>query len=56
MALDIIARKHLGMDIPAGDGGRVSEILTPSNIGTPSPSGLGAPADFVTQYKTLWGL
>ena len=56
VALDIIARKHLGMTIPDGDGGRVTQILTTDNIGTPSPSGLGAPADFADQYKKLWGL
>lgn len=56
VALDIIARKHLGMTIPDGDGGRVTEILTHDNIGTPSPTGLGAPADFADQYKKLWGL
>jgi len=56
VALDIIARKVLGMEIPPGDGGRVTEVLTHDNIGTPSPSGLGAPADFADQYKKLWGL
>ena len=56
IALDIIARKTLGMTIPDGDGGRVTQILTKDNIGTPSPVGLSAPADYVDQYKKLWGL
>ncbi|GAC1543943.1 MAG: hypothetical protein NVS3B12_32570 [Acidimicrobiales bacterium] len=56
VALDIIARKTLGMTIPDGDGGRVTEILTKDNVGTPSPSGLDAPTDYVQQYKKIWGL
>ena len=56
VALDIIARKHLGMSIPPGDGGRITQILTKDNVGTPDPSGLGAPADYQQQYKKLWGI
>ncbi len=56
IALDIIARQTLGMTIPDGNGGRVTQILTKDNVGTPSPVGLSAPADYVDQYKKLWGL
>ena len=56
VALDIIARKLLGMDIPPADGGRVTMIATKENVGTPSESGLGEPSDFRDQYKKLWGL
>ena len=56
VALDIIARKLLGMAIPPADGGRVTMIATKENVGTPSESGLGEPKDFRDQYKKLWGL
>ena len=56
VALDIIARKLLGMNIPPADGGRVTMIATKENVGTPSESGLGAPSDFQDEYKKLWGL
>ena len=56
VALDIVARKALGMPIPDGDGGRVTEILTKDNVGTPDPKGFSAPSDYVAQYKALWGL
>ena len=56
IALDIIGRKTLGMTIPDGDGGRVTQVLTKDNVGTPSPVGLSAPTDYVDQYKKLWGL
>ena len=56
VALDIIGRKLGGQEIPPGDGGRVAMIATKDNVGTPSPTGLGAPADYRDQYKKLWGL
>ena len=56
VALDIIGRKLNGQQIPPGDGGRVSMIATKDNVGTPSPSGLGAPTDYRDQYKKIWGL
>lgn len=56
VALDIIGRKLNGQEIPPGDGGRVSMIATKDNVGTPAPSGLGAPADYRDQFKKLWGL
>ncbi len=56
VALDIIGRKLNGQQIPPADGGRVSMIATKDNVGTPSPTGLAAPADYRDQYKKLWGL
>lgn len=56
VALDIIGRKLNGQQIPPADGGRVSMIATKDNVGTPSPTGLGAPKDYRDQYKKLWGL
>jgi len=54
-AVDIVARTMLGMDVPEGGGGRVQQILTQDNVGTPSPTGLGFPVDYRDQFKALWG-
>ena len=54
-AVDIIARTMTGMDVPSADGGRVQMITVQDNVGTPSPDGLGAPADYQSQFKALWG-
>jgi len=55
IALDIIFRKALGMTIPPSDGGRVEMIATKDNV-LVANSGLPAPADYVAQYKALWGV
>ena len=56
VALDIIGRKVLGMEIPPADGGAVTQILTKENVGTPSETGLGVPSDYQEQFAKLWGL
>lgn len=56
VGLDIVGRKINGQDIAPAGGGRVTMIATKDNVGTPSPTGLSAPADYRDQYKKLWGL
>lgn len=56
VALDIVGRKLNGQEIASAGGGRSQMIATKDNVGTPSPSGLAAPADYRDQYKKLWGL
>ncbi|MFF1261630.1 sugar ABC transporter substrate-binding protein [Streptomyces sp. NPDC058321] len=56
VALDIVGRKALGMEIPPADGGAVTQILTKENIGTPSETGLGVPHNYQDQFLKLWGL
>lgn len=55
VAVDIAARKLLGMDIPEADGGRPQMLATPQNVGTPT-NFLAAPKDYRDQYKKLWGV
>lgn len=54
-AIDIILRTYNKMPVPDGDGGRVQQISTKDNVGTPTGSGLGYPADYRDEYKALWG-
>jgi len=56
VALDIIGRKLNGQPIAPAGGGRSTLVTTKENVGTPSASGLDAPADYRDQYKKLWGL
>jgi ABC-type sugar transport system substrate-binding protein len=56
VALDIIGRKILGMEVPPADGGAVVQILTKENVGAPSETGLGVPTDYQEQFSKLWGL
>jgi ribose transport system substrate-binding protein len=56
VALDIVGRKVLAMEIPPADGGAVTQILTKENLGTPSETGLGVPTDYQAQFSKLWGL
>lgn len=51
--IDIAARASLGMTVQPGDGGRVTQLLLQSNVGTPTPS-LEKPAGYRNQYKKLW--
>lgn len=53
--IDIAARASLGMEVPAGDGGRPQRLLTKANVGTPGES-LDLPANFKDLYKKLWGV
>lgn len=53
--IDIAARASLGMEVPAGDGGRPQRLLTKDNVGTPTES-LDLPANFKDLYKALWGV
>ena len=54
-AIDIILRTYNKMPVPPGDGGRVEQISTKDNVGTPTSSGLAYPTDYRDQYKALWG-
>ena len=54
-AIDIILRTFNTMPVPEGDGGRVEQISTKDNVGTPTSSGLAHPTDYRDQYKALWG-
>lgn len=56
VALDIIGRTLNGQDVAPAGGGRSTLVTTKENVGTPSSSGLDAPADYRDQYKKLWGL
>lgn len=56
VALDIIGRTLNGQDVAPAGGGRSTLVTTKDNVGTPSSSGLDAPADYRDQYKKLWGL
>ena len=54
VALDIIGRKLNGQPVAPAGGGRSQLVATKDNVGTPSASGLDAPADYRDQYKKLW--
>jgi len=56
VALDIIARTLEKLPVAPADGGRVTMVITQSNVGTPSATGMSAPADYQAQYLKLWGL
>lgn len=56
VALDIILRTALGMEVQPSGGGRVTQILTKDNVGEPSATGLSSPADYEEQYARLWGV
>ena len=56
VGLDIIGRTVNKMTVPSADGGRVTQVLTQDNVGTPSATGLSAPTDYKSQYLKLWGL
>lgn len=56
VALDIIGRTVSGQKVEPAGGGRSTLVATKDNVGTPSASGLDAPADYRDQYKKLWGL
>lgn len=56
VALDIIGRTLNGQDVAPAGGGRSTIVATKDNVGTPSTSGLDAPADYRAQYEKLWGL
>lgn len=55
IAIDIAARKQLGMDIAESGGGRVQQLYVADNVGTPVES-LDKPDDFRDQFKKLWGV
>lgn len=55
MALDIVFRNALGMEIPEGGGGRMEMIAT-QETAEPTDTGLDYPTDFEEQYLALWGL
>lgn len=55
IAVDAAARASLGMPLAEGNGGRVSQLLTKENVGTPTAN-LDKPADYKEQYKKLWGV
>lgn len=55
LALDIVFRTALGMDVQEGGGGR-SEMIATQETAEPSENGLDHPADYEDQYLTLWGV
>lgn len=55
VAVDIAARKVLGMPILQAAELRPQMLATPQNVGTPS-NFLEAPKDYRAQYKKLWGV
>jgi len=55
MALDIVFRTALGMEVEEGGGGR-SEMIATKETAEPTDSGLDYPTDFEDQYLALWGL
>lgn len=55
VALDIVFRHALKMDVPKGNGGRVEMIATRDTV-VPSATGLSAPKDYQAQYLKLWGV
>jgi ribose transport system substrate-binding protein len=55
IAIDIAARKLLGMEIEDSGGGRSQQLFIKGNVGTPTSS-LDKPDDFREQFMALWGV
>jgi ribose transport system substrate-binding protein len=55
IAIDIAARKLLGMDIEDSGGRRTQQLFIKGNVGTPTAS-LDKPDDFREQFMALWGV
>ena len=58
VAVDIIARTLLGMEVVDAGGGRPQMLVTPDNVGNPDDWALGLhfPEDYEDQFKALWGI
>ena len=58
VAVDILARTLLGMDIDAAGGGRPQMLVTADNVGKAEDWALGLPfpGDYEAQFKALWGV
>ena len=54
VAVDIAAHKALGMAIEKDKIGRLQQLATPANAGTPT-NFLTYPKDYRDQFKKLWG-
>jgi len=53
LTVDALIRQVEGAPIAVGDGGLVSQLLTPNTVGTPTDS-YNFPLDYQSQFKRLW--